>query len=340
MSLGITEYEELLSFFEEHHWTEEEKATVIFKTSMNGSVSSIPAGYTVEVRDLVIGTKWKVEEWEDEIPKGYTMRILDGYTRIVNGEEVPHGTVPLSGTIGETITVGSEEIKDTDPEMEVRNQKGWGLTAEKVWTDKDYMDSHDDIYFAVYIKVNGTDEPYLGSVRKLASGKTEIYYFFDDLKYGKDSAGRDIVHDFSDFSVREVILTAPGTDADGNITYSTITPIDEGGTLKVGGTPAGGTHQDEISYTVTYTVGESTGHNENVRHDTVTNSRPGIRFIKEKWNGDALPGAVFTVAEGTGSGKEYTSGNNGLITISELKPGTITLTETGTPSGSQSAWNF
>ena len=57
VSLGKTVYNNL---------TAAEKSAATFTTSIYGSISKIPAGYTVEVRDLLVTTKYKVEErpWE------------------------------------------------------------------------------------------------------------------------------------------------------------------------------------------------------------------------------------------------------------------------------------
>lgn len=123
----------------------------------------------MEVRDLIDGVHWKVEERDDEIPKGYTLRLSDGYTRTDIIPEEPHGTTPISDTIE----------GEVDPEVDVRNQKGWGLTVQKVWTDEDFID-HDPIYFAVYYEKEGQAPKLIkGSVRSMMNGNKEIYYFFN-----------------------------------------------------------------------------------------------------------------------------------------------------------------
>ena len=195
---------------------------------MNGTISKIPAGYTVEVRDLIVGTKYKVEERAEEIPRGYTLRLLDGYTRTDTESEEKHGTTPISDVLE----------PEESPKIDVRNQKGWGLTVEKIWTDKDFMASHDPIYFAVYVKDDSGNLTLLrDSVRQMLSSETSLYYFFGNLQSGIP---------FENYIVREVTLEGNiAVDIEGNIIgYSDVYPIDEGGTLTVGGTPVGGTHQD------------------------------------------------------------------------------------------------
>ena len=60
--------------------TEQEKESATFHTSMNGSITRIPVGYTIEVRDLLAGTKFKVVERPWEIPDGYSFikYVYDG----------------------------------------------------------------------------------------------------------------------------------------------------------------------------------------------------------------------------------------------------------------------
>ena len=136
-------------------------------------------------------------------------------------------------------------------------------------------------------------------------------------------------------------LTDPVTDEDGNVTsYSSIEKIGEKETLYAGGTTKDGVEKDQLPYEATYTVGEASGVSDsfkNVREDTVTNTRRGVRLIKTDWNGAVLPGAVFTLKKdgqpvGTGT---YTSDADGLITIAYLDPGTSVLEETAAPSGFQ-----
>ena len=317
-SLGKTEYDAL---------TAAEKKDATFTTSIYGTISKIPADYTVEVRNLIVGTQYKVEERLKEIPKGYTLRLEDGYMRTDTGHEENYRTTPVTGTM---------QVEE-NPEIRISNQKGWGLTVKKVWTDKDFMEMHDDIYFAVYLK-EGEDggvaaEPIEGTVRRLAADESEVYYFFGQL--GNERP-------FSDYVVREVTLTKGtdfGVDEDGVVSgYTSVTPIDEGGTLTIGGKPVGGDYrEDAYAYTVHYEQGEQTTQNENVRTDTVTNGRPGIVLYKEDLSGNALAGAVFTLTDEEGepvAAPDYTSrAEDGQITIAYLSKGTYTLTETSTPKG-------
>ena len=341
VSLGKTEFSDL---------TEADKAVARFTSSMTGTISKIPADHTVELRGLIAGTMFKVEERDEEIPKGYTLRLRDGYTRIDEGKEGSgeHGTIPISGTVR----------AGYDPHIQVRNQKGWGLTIDKNWTDSDFMESHDPIYFAVFVKKgSGSKDRYEmlpGTLRQMRSPNKSLYYFFGNLQSGTP---------FEDYTVFEVNVNGDiNVDADGFVTAAdgsdivdvsgqgsgggsgsgtvTVERIEEGDTLSVGGTPVGGSHSPSFDYKVSYKKGEQTTQNENVRTDEVTNSRPGIEFIKTDMGSGQqatqLSGAVFTLKDSEGhdvAAKEYTSGTNGLITIAYLEAGTYTLTEKEAPEG-------
>lgn len=345
--LGITQFEGS-GGLEEYLSTASsaERSAIVFTTSLNGAIAHIPAGYTVEVRDLIVGTKYKVDEPDREIPKGYTRRDSDGYVRTDLDEDYVYYT-DEEGTYGRHPEDGNrktaEPISDTiankneSPKIEIRNQEGWGLTAGKEWTDKDFM-IHDPIYMAVYLD-DGTGKPGQlidGTVRRLNTGETEIYWFFPDLKIGEET------YSFGEFIVREVELTVEPpdelvVDKNGVVTgYTDIEPVDDGGPISVSGKTISGTPRTE-DYTVNYDPGDPTGQNHNIRTDTVTNSRPGIQIYKTDWSGETyLAGAEFTLKDSNGHdvGHEvYTSNSSGLVTTAYLNEGTFTLKEIKTPFG-------
>lgn len=214
----------------------------------------------------------------------------------------------------------------------------------KVWTDKDFMEAHDPIYFAVYQtdqagNLNADAVPVEGTVRQMTTGQSSVYYFFGQLQAGIP---------FDRYIIREVnVAPKDGTseikvDANGYVTNEadaiTVTPIEPNGTLRINGKPVGGTWSTDnnYQYTVTYQPGQQTTQNENVRTDTVTNSRPGIELYKQDWKEHAMEGAVFTLQDAHGNdvaAPSFTSGSDGKITIAYLNPGAYTLKETGTPKG-------
>ncbi len=337
LGAGVDTFEEFKNL------SEAEQRAGTFTTSMYGSITNIPAGYTVEVRDLIVGTKYKIEEPDRELPKGYTRRDSDGYVRtdLAEGKVVYYtegGTYGRHPEAGNRVT--AEPISDTiaskteSPKIEVRNQEGWGLTAQKEWTDKDFI-VHDPIYMAVYLD-NGHGQPGAlveGSVRRLDTGGEEIYWFFPDLKIG------DVPHSFSEFIVREVELEGtPSADPQtGAVTgYTGITIKEKGQSISVRGRTATGSVRAE-NYTVDYIPGQSTGQNVNIRTDTVKNSRPGLQIYKTDWSGSSyLSGAVFTLKDSEGHDvghATYTSDASGLVTTAYLNEGTFTLSEIRTPTG-------
>ena len=96
-----------------------------------------------------------------------------------------------------------------------------------------------------------------------------------------------------------------------------------------------GENTDTYDYAVNYAKGRVKGQADNIRTDTITNSRHGIRLIKQDWSGHALAGASFDLTDASGSpigAGSYASDQDGLITIAYVNVGTeYTLTETKSP---------
>ena len=316
VSLGISDYADLVTHLET--CTPLEKSAIIFETSNSGAVSKIPGGFSVEFRGLPVDSAFKVEERENEIPEGY--RLVE-YERdkgsFIAGDE------PNTGIIR----------ANEDPHILVNNKRGWGLTVDKIWSDADYMDSHDEIYFAVYVKdPQHPNNPQLvpGTVRGLVSPNTSLYYYFDELLPGKT---------FEDYEIYEVRLTHPDDENESGtaVNYSSIHILHENDTLRAGGTPHDKEYQKHLNYKVSYTRGEPIGTNDNVRKDSVTNTRKGIRLVKTDWNGDPLPGAEFVLKDKSGTiigNGSHVSTQDGYITTAYLDQlERYTLEEISTPSG-------
>ena len=274
-----------------------EKKAVSFTTSMNGSISSIPAFYTVEIRELLAGTKFKVEERSNEIPDGYT---LQKYTLgETDSSEPPQGTI----SVGE------------DKHVDVCNLRGWGLRVNKQWSDADYIAQRDPTYFAVFTEdASGNLTLVSGSVRQLNQNSTTLYWFFLPLPVTGIS--------FDHYLIREVSLTDPNptVNADGVVTnYGEVHPLAHGENLVLKGKHTGESSSAGLSYTVLYEASEIEPES-NVRVDTVTNNRPGIILRKEDWNNSPLADAVFSLTDESdtliGS---FTSDAEGLITIAFLR---------------------
>ena len=289
-STGVTNFSQL---------SQAQKEAATFVTSPTGAISQIPTGYTVEIRDLIVGTKFKVEERDNEIPEGYA---LIGYDRVDASYIIEDG---------DTYNVGI--IRDNaDPAIVVKNRQGWGLSAEKEWSDSAFTSTHGDIYLGVC--VNG--ELIQDTVRKLENGTTSAYWFFEELAPGKT---------FADYEVRELVPENGG-----------YTPVDENGSVQVEAVSTGTDTPQTFTYEVSYEKGEVRGGSNNVRTDTVTNARDGIKIVKTDMNGDPVPGAVFTLNNENGdpvAKASYKSNSHGTVTTAYLGDGTYTLTETQPPKG-------
>ena len=303
-SLGETNYGQL---------SDKQKLAATFQTSFNGAISKIPAEYRIEVRDLLVGTQFKVEERSGEMPAGYK---LIGYAREGNSYITREGEDNV-GTIRE----------NESPAIEVHNRRGFGLTIQKNWSDASYTESHGDIFFAVYVK----DHLQKDSVRALKHPHTSVYYYWDSLKKGSA---------LSDYEVREVTLSGDYTvdDKTGVVKMGeqcSVTAIENGGALSVIAKSKEDQKETLYEYAVNYKEGKVSGPVNNVRTDTVTNSRHGIRLIKQDVSGKALAGAVFNLTDDKGNtiGEDkYVSDEDGQITIAYVSVGTeYSLTERKSP---------
>ena len=278
--------------------TEEQKETVTFYTSMNGAISKIPAGYTVEVPAVLVGTKFKVEERNSEIPLGYSFRE---YRRSDGSYIVTEGDTPNSGIVRST----------QSPHMYVDNIRGFELNVRKKWSDSDYTESHGPVYAAVYVG----NELVEGSIRQIKHPVNSARIFFPMIKEG---------YTFDDYSVREVVLSGtPEVDGEGRvINYSgTVTPLADGDLTAVDAVPNGSSSQKSFGYTVEYKKGEAKssygGTSMNTRTDTITNVRSGgvVITLFDMNTEEKLGGGEFVLKCGDSEIGTFTSDENGRVTI-------------------------
>ena len=301
--------------------TEEQRAQAVFTSSPSGAVSRIMADYSVEVRGLLVGTAFMVEERDYDIPTGYDLRT---WTELEDGIETSYtGYKRVAGSYiveaGDTQNAGI--IRDnSNPIIEVHNRRGWGIRAEKIWSDAAIMRSHDDVWFAVFV---GESETPLANTARRIDQYNYTTYFFPALEAGAD---------FADYHVREVERTEDGA---GGFVY---TPIAEGQRVTIGGVGTDGVSVSK-EYTVSYRQGTATataGSEANKRTDTVTNTRVGgLRIEKTDMNGAPLSGAEFELRQGGELIGSYSSGEDGLVSTVYLADGRYTLSETKAPSGYQ-----
>ena len=294
----------------------EQQLDATFTSSPSGAIDRIPSRFSVEIRGLLVDTRFKVEERAADIPKGYD---LIGYERDDDSYIIDEGEQVNSGVIRDR----------SNPHLIVNNRRGWGLTVVKTWSDNDFMTSHDNIYFGVYQNgalVEGTLRQMRTEVTaEHPAAESSIYYFFEHLPDGGH---------FSDYDVREVMVTDPVVDADGYVTScAAAEPVAEGGTLTVGGVPSQSGVHGEYAYISTYGEPVITGADDNVRTDNVSNDRPGVRIVKTDAAGKPLADAVFTVFDGVET-KTYTSGADGFVVLAYPEQNVpYTITEIKTPDG-------
>lgn len=308
--------------------SDSEKQQTTFTTSMYGSIANVPVDYTVEIREIPAGTKYKVEERENELPDGYT---LQKYVTTLDGVTYNESKNPASGVINVVADLNR---------IEIRNIKGWGLRCYKEWSDSKWMESRDPVYMAVYIDDNGILTFVDNSVRRIERNQDSAYWFFDTIQ-DLDGSGICDADDFEKYVVREVTITNsnPTVDSMGRVTdYGTATPlaVDGTGTVTLNGKQNGDSSDSSYIYTVTEYIQGSLTQYSNVRKDKIINKRAGLDLYVTKWDGTTkLQGAVFNLKDGNNvSVGNFTSDDNGLITIAYLRDNEIyTLTETSSPAG-------
>ncbi len=307
---------------------------VTFKTSGFGSIACIPAGYTICVPGLPVGSVFKVTE---DPKTGYG---LMGYERVMGSKTHEDGTVePIASYMvdaGNPENIGTV-IADENPQMEVHNRKGYGISAKKSWSDLSITTGHSEIYTAVY--VDGTLLE--GSVKQIKSPSTTANYFWTRLQPNSNGTERTSL---DGYVIKEVTISNqnPTVLDDGTVTDSgTVTPISSGGRVNVVAsriddvTPEGEDKDRAYDYIVTYGQKEIS---ETSREDTITNTREGgIAIRLFRWDSDTpLPNGQFKLVDSSGNTVgNYYSDENGLVTIlyDFEKNKTYTLTETAAPRG-------
>ena len=296
--------------------SDSERAAITFTTSSSGAADKIPAGYSIEIRGLLVGTSFKVVEEDHDIPVGYGKRSWTESGKKYNCYKRVDG----SYIVGEDDSENSGTIRDNShPRIEVHNQKGYGIRANKLWSDTDSMRSHDDTYFALFVDSdkNGISEKDIvaDSVKKINSYNYTTW-FIPSLKAGAN---------FNDYQVREVEKTESGA----------VRIIDKDSHITLGGIKKDGTSVNNLEYAASYEQGK-TEEGALYRTDTVTNTRAGGLEIRvEDLTGRGLAGAMFTLekSDGTVAG-HYTSSEDGLVTTAYFESdGTYKLKQTRTSRG-------
>ena len=313
--------------------TESEKVEVTFRTSPSGAADKIPAQYSIEIRNLLEDTCFKVVEEDYDIPVGYGKRSWTG-TETANGHTETKLYKCYRRVDGTYENLGDEnigKITDKDAHMEVHNVRGYGINVNKVWSDSDFISQHNSIYVALFVGDN--PNPIQGTVYRMKRFYSKRY-FIESLRG----------YSFDDYKVYEVELTNAVVDenTDYVTSYDGISKKYENEILELeGNIPKHVSGSITREYTVSYDWGTPTtsaGASEpNIRTETITNSAEGgLKVLIKDTNGNALPGGKFELRDSTNNLIDtYTADSNGLITTLYLDVGNYTLTETKTPTGYQ-----
>ena len=304
---------------------------IAFTTSGFGAISGIPSGYSICVPGLPAGTAFKVTE---DVRSGYGLyrydRVMGVKVEGNESQEVASYELFANGGNNSGITIPSY-----DPQIDVFNKKGYGLTVNKKWSDLDITTGHDTVYTAVYVD----GELLENSVRAIKSPATSTYYFWSSLKAYSDGRSRTSL---DDYEVREVVLNGtPVIAADGTVTgFSAVTPKSSGQKLSLtatrtpAATPSGESAEAQYNYVISYAKGEFDG---SARTDTISNNREnGIAVRLFKWNSEEpLKGGSFDLCDGTAKLGSYTSDSDGIITImyNFVRNHRYTLKQTYAPRG-------
>ena len=308
---------------------------VVFRSSGFGAISGIPSGYTICVPGLPVGSVFKVTE---DVKTGYG---LMGYERVMGlkiNDDNTQEDIPSYHNFNDSPLNVGRVIAEENPQMEVINKKGFGLSVRKVWSDLDITVGHAPVYTAVYVD----GELLEGSVKQIQSPSTTAYYFWPSLKPKKNGLERI---NLNDYVVKEVTIsnTSPDVAYDGTVTdYGTVTPVESDSSLRLFATrksnaiPEGEDAQKEFNYIVSYSVGNNEG---STRTDTITNTREsGIAIRLFKWDSTVpLEGGKFKLVDDT-TGKTvgtYTSDSKGIVKMlyDFDMSHTYTLTQTSAPKG-------
>lgn len=318
VSLGKTHFNDL---------TDDEITEISFRTSMNGMVDHIPAGYSIEIRNLLADTWFMVEEQDHDIPEGYTRLPITDDPNDIDGYEREGG----SFITGKAPNQGWTRDNNNHPHLFINNKRGFGFSVTKEWSDADYMTSRDPIYVALYkgsVLVPDT-------LRRIPFDKSSQYYYYDSLPFGGE---------LSDYEFREVKVTGDPECVDDiviNEPALLVEPVSEGDFIVLHGEMLPG-DDESYKYTVNYELGSAMGSGSNYRADVIRNSRPGIKIVKTNQDGEPLSGAVFAIEaeDGTHVGKNiYTSDAAGLVTIAYLNADDYVIEEVKSPKGYQSVYD-
>lgn len=317
VSTGIDDFDSM---------TPQQQNQVRFTTSANGSISKIPAFYTVEVRNLLPGTHYMVEERDSEIPDGFSR---SGYAYYDDKDVFPLTKTWSPHNMNDVVAVGTTAIGE-DPHIDICNLKGWGIRAYKDWADDAYMSDRKPTYFAIYTSTDGQNYTLVdNTVHQLTFGSESAYWYFPELAPG---------YNLSNYHVFEVTIdnADTATVVNGVVTDpQNVQRVLDGGEITIGGKIKGEQDFSPCAYTVDYEEGTQVN---NVRVDHILNDRHGLVINKYEWDYTTpIEGVRFVIQESNDPSVKFgpfESDANGFVTMAFLREGVdYTITETKSVGG-------
>ena len=269
------------------------------------------------------GTDWNVAYDAESHKMTFTLPNSRALEIQYSARATGTGKVNISNTamlLGESSTVGKQDFNASDTSSGA-NQSAYGFQISKVKTGTKIGLKGAEFQITYFHKTDkGIEEFPFGSYTTNEYGVALIDQGNDEKCQGNDR------HIYPDTVYRIVETKAPeGYEASGQERYIYIDASEE--------------HQNSIDEVTKWLIEQGEKVTKCVNWETITienspaSQKFSFSFTKTDTSGKALPGATFTL-----TGEDYTqtatSGENGTVTFTDLKPGKIyQLEETRAPGG-------
>ena len=273
-------------------------------------------------RELQRGTDWNVAYDAENHQMTFTLPNSKALEIQYSARATGTGKVNISNMamlLGESSTVGKQDFNASDTSSGA-NQSAYGFQISKVKTDTKIGLKGAEFQITYFHKTDkGIEEFPFGSY-------TTNEYGVALIDQGNDSTLGNNNHVYANTVYRIVETKAPeGYEASGQERYIYIDASEE--------------HQNSIDEVTKWLIEQGEKVTKCVNWETITienspaSQRFPFSFTKIAPSGQSLPGATFTLT-GEGYTQTATSGENGMVTFTDLKPGkTYQLAETRAPGG-------
>ena len=273
-------------------------------------------------RELQRGTDWNVAYDAENHQMTFTLPNSKALEIQYSARATGTGKVNISNMamlLGESSTVGKQDFNASDTSSGA-NQSAYGFQISKVKTGTKIGLEGAEFKITYFHKTDkGIEEFPFGSY-------TTNEYGVALIDQGNDSTLGNNNHVYANTVYRIVETKAPeGYEASGQERYIYIDASEE--------------HQNSIDEVTKWLIEQGEKVTKCVNWETITienspaSQRFPFSFTKIAPSGQSLPGATFTLT-GEGYTQTATSGENGMVTFTDLKPGkTYQLAETRAPGG-------